>query len=202
MKFTLAFPPGWQKANLKQAVIAAPPGEGQDAAIQLTLAEGNIPPDQALRKFLTQGKAIKELPGGAPGAPPNSARFAATTEQGEIVGLVTFLAHGGHTFQFVSMTVPAKLENYLPAFTRVHGSFAPLTDPAALAVQPARLVLEKAPRAMTLEQLYNERKPGVSLASIAVMNQLTAGAQLSAGQPLKWVRGTVKSQGSQAVSAR
>jgi predicted Zn-dependent protease len=201
MKFTLAFPSGWQKANLKQAVISAPPGEQQDAAIQLTLAEKNASPAQALQAFMAQ-KGVKEVAGGAAGLPPNSAAFTATTEQGEIAGLVTFLAHAGNTFQFVSLTVPAKLSNYASTFARVHGSFAPLTDPAALNVQPARLVIERAPRAMTLEQLYRERPTGASLAAIAVMNQLEPSSSLAAGHRLKWVKGTVHEQGGAAVSAR
>jgi predicted Zn-dependent protease len=187
MKFTVTFPSGWQHANTKEAVMAASPDE--DGAIQITMAKGTDPA-QTLQAFFSQ-EGVKNL-GAAPVRgrfPTAAAQFSATTEQGEVSGIVTMIGYQGKVFQFLAITPPAKLATYATTFMQVPASFNQLTDPAALNAQPGKLQVERAPRAMTLAQLYQERAPSVPLDTIALINQMQPGTQLAAGQPVKIVRG-------------
>jgi predicted Zn-dependent protease len=185
MKFSVTFPSGWQHANTKEAVMAASPD--QDAAIQITMAKGSDP-QQALQAFLSQ-QGVRSTGTGATRAGAPSAQFSATTEQGEVSGMVTMIGHGGKVLQFLSLTSPSKFPSYAGAFAQVPASFQNVTDPAVLNVQPGRLAVERVPRAMTLGELYQERKPSVSVATIALINQMQPGTPLKAGQMIKLVHG-------------
>jgi predicted Zn-dependent protease len=189
LKFVVTFPAGWQHANTKEAVMAGSPDE--DAAVQITMGKGSDP-TQALQAFFSQegvrntGAAPARASGNIPSA---AAQFAATTEQGEVSGVVTMMGYGGRIYQFLAITSPSRLPTYATTFTQVPASFGQLTDPAALNAQPARLQVERAPRAMTLAQLYQERAPSAKLETIALINQMEPNTQLAAGQTIKWVRG-------------
>lgn len=200
LKFTVAFPSDWKYANLKQAVMAASPA--QDAMIQVSGTK-HTDPAAALQEFMGQ-QGVRAL--GAPGRtasplPSIGQQFSATTEQGELAGLVAFVAHDNHVFQMLELTTADKLGGYGAAFTQVPATFAPLTDPAALAVQPALIKVQQAPRAMSLAQLYQERPASVPLADIALINQMEPGTALAAGQRVKWVVGGVQPAGTPAVSS-
>jgi predicted Zn-dependent protease len=68
-------------------------------------------------------------------------------------------------------------------------SFGPLTDPAALGVQPSRLKLVKVEQELSLEE-FNRRHPSnAPLEKIALINGLEKGARLKAGQLAKIVVG-------------
>jgi predicted Zn-dependent protease len=200
LKFTVSFPSNWQYANLKQGVLAASPE--QNAVIQLTGTQ-HTDPTAALQEFFTQsGVRAMGTPGRTASPLPSVAQqFAATTEQGELAGLVTFIAHAGHVYQLLSFTTPTALGTYGPMFTQVPATFAALTDAAALAVRPAVLKVHQAPRAMTLAQLYQERPSSASLETISLINQMEPSTALAAGQPVKWVEGGIE-EGAAPVSLR
>jgi predicted Zn-dependent protease len=187
LAFTVTFPAGWQRANLKEAVTAVSPD--QDAIMQITVAKGSDP-QQALTTFLSQpGVQAGHTGRTGSGLPSAAGEFAAETEQGALAGVVAFISNRGKLYQVLTATAAAQLAQYAPAFTAVSASFAPLTDPAVLGVQPARLHVLRAPRTMTLAELYRERPPSVPLATVAVVNQMEPGTTLQAGAPVKWVSG-------------
>jgi predicted Zn-dependent protease len=193
LQFTVTMPGGWQRANLRQAVIAVSPD--QDGVVQIT-GTNFTDPNQALQQFNAQ-QGVRPM--GAPGRvssslPSVAQQFAATTDQGEIAGVAAFVAHRGHVYQVLEFAVPAKLSAYAAAFTQVPASFAPLTDPAALAVKPARLQVLSVPAPQTLAQLYQSHPTTTSLETIALVNQMQPGTQLAAGQKVKWVTGGMKEQ--------
>jgi predicted Zn-dependent protease len=70
------------------------------------------------------------------------------------------------------------------------GSFRTLTDQAALNVQPMRIALVRVPRAMTLEQFYQQYPSAVKVEEIGLINDLTAGQTIAAGTTVKRVTGT------------
>ncbi len=184
MKFTMAFPPGWQKQNLKQGVVAVSPQ--QDAAIQVTMAK-EASPLAAMRAFIAQ-QGVRVIDGaGNPAG--TSGHFVATTEQGELGGLVAFVAHEGKTFQIVGFTAAERLAAYDPTFMQTASSFGPLTDPAALSVQPAQVRIQRASRAMTLADMYREHPASVPIETIALINQAETNQPLQPGQMVKWVTG-------------
>lgn len=171
MRFQMAFPAGWRTQNLAQAVIAGSPRN--DAALQLTLARDGTPDAAAQRFFSQQG-----LRTGTPrrqnvnGLPATIVPFQAQTQQGVLQGLAAWIQHGGQVYQIVGYTPAQAYAGYDRDFTSAILSFAPLTDPTALAARPDRLRMVPLPSAMTLAQ-FNARYPSaVPMAELALLNQV------------------------------
>jgi predicted Zn-dependent protease len=77
-------------------------------------------------------------------------------------------------------------------FRKTMASFQPLTDPAALAVQPAKVELVKVPRQMTAAEFNAQFPSTVPVEQVAIMNGLDpAGGTFQAGQTAKRVVGGV-----------
>jgi predicted Zn-dependent protease len=186
--FEITFPQGWKTANTAAAVGAG--NEAGDAALQLGFVEA-ASPDAALEAFLKKEgvQAGTRAAAAVPNVPSASSTFTAKTEEGVVAGLVTFLQHGGKTYGLLGLTKVDQLAKQLPAFEATRGSFAPLTDPALKNVEPARLVVVPAPRAMTLAELYAQKPSTVPLDEIALINGLSPEARLQAGQLVKTVQG-------------
>ncbi len=190
LKFQIEFPQGWNTQNLTQAVVAVSPD--QDAAVQLTLA-GQESPNVAARKFLSQEgiKAGRSASEDVNGNPAVSSYFQAQTQEGVVAGLVTFLSYGGNTYQLLAYTPDQKLTQYDGVFRRSLSSFSALRDPQALTVQPNRLVVERAPRIMTLDEFNRQFPSVIPIEELALINQLDDGSsKVVAGQPVKRVVGT------------
>jgi predicted Zn-dependent protease len=82
----------------------------------------------------------------------------------------------------------------------VIGSFGPLTDPAALAVAPARIKVVEVDRATTLTDFVSRYPSGLPVERLAIINQLEPSSPLQPGRKIKVVEGTVRSM-SNAVAA-
>lgn len=188
LRFTLALPQGWQAQNTPQAVVAVSPQK--DAVVQLTLAAGASPEDAA-RRFLGQqgiqaGQAVATTVNGVPAV---ASYFQAQTEQGVLGGLVAFFGYGGRTFQVLGYSPAERLPAVDAEIRRTLGSFAPLTDPALLGVQPARLDVVTLSAPTTVAELAR-RYPGVSADVLALLNQASGPeATLPAGAQAKVVTG-------------
>jgi predicted Zn-dependent protease len=192
LKFQLVFPEGWKTQNTADAVVGVSPN--QDAMMQLSLA-GQKEPTEAARQFLSQqgiqaGQGSTQSINGMPAA---TSYFSAQTEQGQIQGLVSFIAYRGTTYGILAYTGAANLQAYDGTFRRAIGSFRELSDPAALNVQPARVELVKLDQAMTLAE-FNQRYPStIKAEEVALINGVEGpGATLRAGQLYKRVVGGVK----------
>jgi predicted Zn-dependent protease len=192
LKFRLDFPSGWQKQNTASAVVAGSPK--QDAAIQLIPA-GTMSPQEAAKKFLSQeGVKPAQLQGGQ--APPAGASyFEAQTQEGVIAGLAAFVSQGGQTFGILGLSAPAALAANDAAFRGTIASFKPLTDPAALNVQPARVEIVKVPRQMTVAEFNAQFPSTIPVEQVAVMNGLDPkSGTFAAGQSAKRVVGGAPKQ--------
>jgi predicted Zn-dependent protease len=200
LKFKLELPQGWKTQNMPQAVVAVSPKE--DAAVQLTVA-GKLSPEEATKQFFAQeGVKPAQLAGGGAAVSPGASYFEAQTQQGVVRGVVSFRAHGGMTFQIVGFTPAEGLAAYDPAFRQVIGSFSTLTDPAALAVQPARVQLVKLPRDMTIEQFAAEYPSNAPVEAVALVNGVDKGATMRAGSVAKRVVGGPPAAAAQPRAAR
>jgi predicted Zn-dependent protease len=190
LKFQLTLPAGWKAQNLAQAVVAeAPSGK---AGFQMTLTKET--PAQALQEF-KNNKAISGLePAQVPmqGLDATSAKFLATTEGGQIAGLVTFVAYQGKTFQLLGLAPTDTFSASEAAFKQIQGSFKALTDPAALNVQPARVKLVTVPTATTFADFASRQGSSVPVETLAILNQVETGTRIEAGQKVKVVEGAVK----------
>ncbi|HSE26748.1 MAG TPA: M48 family metalloprotease [Gemmatimonadales bacterium] len=185
LAFQLDFPSGWQHQNASAAVLAAP--QKNDAIIELTLAKGT--PQEAAREFFSQeGVQGQARATTVNGLSASGGDFQAQTQQGVLAGSVLFLAHGGRTFRVAAYGASAAAATYADAFRATLRSFRPVTDAKVLGVKPNRVVLQRAPSQMTLEE-FNRRYPSViKLPELALINGLEGGASvISAGEEVKRV---------------
>jgi predicted Zn-dependent protease len=188
MKFRIDFPAGWQKQNTAAAVVALSPKK--DAIVQLGVA-GKVSPEEATKKFFAQqGVQPASLAGGA-ALPANARYFQAETEEGQLGGLVSFFSHGGTTLGLLAYSAAANVPAYAPAFQASLASFRPLTDPAALAVQPARVELVRVPRDMTVAEFHAEFPSTAPVETVALVNGVTKDGRLQAGRTAKRIVGGV-----------
>lgn len=189
LRFQIDFPQGWKYQNQTAAVVAV--SSSNDAAMQLTLAEGKSP-DQANTAFFQQQgiRALQSNRTSINGNPAVTTAFEAQTQEGVIRGVATFLSYSGNTYQILGYTSAAKINTYSDDFMRTMGSFRTLTDQSALNAQPMRIGLVRVPRAMTLEQFYQQYPSPVPVGEIALINDLTAGQTIAAGTTVKRVTGT------------
>jgi predicted Zn-dependent protease len=194
MKFQVTTPPGWKKLNTAQAVVAQQ-ADGK-AGIQLTLAKAATPAE-AMQKFAATEGVANVTPVQVPLQVQGSvAQFSAKTEQAEIGGLVAFLSHGGKTFQILGLAPAASAAATEPLVRATISSFAPLTDPAALSVQPARIKVIAAPQSMTVAELA-AKYPSIPAERLAIINQLNVDSRIEAGQKVKIIEGKVREDSAQ-----
>lgn len=188
LRFEMTFPPGWQTANRADAVLGA--SASGDAAIVLRTAPGNA--QQAEQRFAqTQGlRTAAPSFGSVHGLPATSVDFQLAeqdTTQPPVRGRALFVQHGGATYQLLGYTTMDKWYLYEPAFTQALSSFAEVTDPKVLGVQPARVRVVTLPHAMTLAQFNAAYPSSIGLRELAVMNGLDSAAVIPAGTMVKRV---------------
>lgn len=186
LRFRMDFPQGWQTQNMAQAVIAASPQ--QDAILQLTLAQGT--PDAAARQFASQQGVSATAPSreSIGGLTASVLRFDAQTQQGVLRGLAVFVAHGSNTYQLLGYSPAQRYSAYDAVFQRSFGSFANLTDPQVLNIQPNRIEIVRLPQAMTLAQFHQRYPSAIDIGELALINGLSgADANIPAGTLVKRV---------------
>jgi predicted Zn-dependent protease len=170
LEFQIDFPQGWRTQNTARAVLAGSPQE--DAMMQLTLAEGSVQ-DAANVFFAQQGLTSGGVrPQTINGLNAIVGAFEAQTQQGQLGGVAAFIAHGGRTYQVLGITPAQQRAHYDRTFRSSLGTFARLTDPAALERQPNRIAIVRLRRAMSVAE-FNENYPSeIPLDQLALINQL------------------------------
>ena len=189
LRFSMTFPSGWKMQNTPQAVVGV--SGQQDAALQLTLAQGSDPA-AATRAFLGQqgiqaGQTFQQNINGIPAA---GSYFQAQTQQGVVQGLVAFFTYGNNTYQLLGYSPQQRFAGNEAAIRSVIGSFRPVTDQSLLNVQPARVSVVRVDQATTLAA-FNQRYPStVPIAELALINGVSdANATIPAGTYVKRVTG-------------
>src|SRR5438309_1961579 len=188
LRFRVTFPEGWTTNNGKQAVIAVSPQ--QDAMVEVSVAKEPTA-DAAARAFLAQqgltsGYPVRTSVGGLPAV---TAGFAAATDNGTLRGTVLFVEHGGAVYRLVGYATDARWPGVQVTVERALQSFARLTDPAALAVQPQRVDIVRIDRRTTIEELARQRPSPVPAATLALVNQVEPLTPLESGRLVKWIVG-------------
>jgi predicted Zn-dependent protease len=189
LRFQFAVPQGWQAQNLAQAVVAS--DARGTAALQLSLV-GELPPDEATRRFLAQ-PGIQGVGSGREtikGVPARVTVFDARTESGLIRGLLAHLGYRGRTYQIATYSNAGNFGAYERVFERAIDSFGPLTDPEVLAVQPDRIDVLRLARPMSLEEFARVHPSAVPTRELAILNQVRgADSRFAAGTLVKRVVG-------------
>lgn len=188
LEFVLDFPRGWKVQNSPDVVVAA--SQKGDAMISLRAA-GNESPKTEGEKFISQqgivgGNVSRDRINGLDAW---RGYFKATTQRGELGGLASFVSHGGTTWRIVALTSGARLDSLADDFNATATSFERLTDPRALAVEPARVKLVKADRDMTINEFQQRYPSSIPIEKLATMNGLDKGGKILKGQIVKRVIG-------------
>lgn len=189
LRFRLHFPEGWPTANQRQAVLAASPS--QDALIQLTLSDG-ASADAAARAFASQDgiRATAPAPARINGLRAATITFSAATQDGQpLEGGAAFIEYDGRVYQLLAYSAASRWSAYSGVAVRVAESFAPLTDPALLAVEPMRIEIVRLERAMTIEEFARAYPGPLDAARLALINGVEPGERLEAGRLMKRVTG-------------
>ena len=194
LEFEFTLPEGWETANLTQAVVAQSPQE--DAIIQMTLSSvgGHT---QAARTFFDQeGLRTRSTDRSSiNGLPATLGSFDASTEGGNVSGMVAFIDYGDLTYQILGYTPSDRYGTYRDEFRAVITSFDRLTDRDALAVQPLRLEVQTVPRSTTLAALVENRDTPISAEELSLINGIEPLTPLSRGDRIKWVIGKLPPSG-------
>jgi len=184
LAFQLDFPAGWETVNSKEAVQAVSPEE--DAILVLTLAEGGTP-RAAAQSFLSQdgvsgGPAAERTLNGLPAA---WADFNHQSGEESLEGRVTFVSHQGTLYRVLGVASAAAWKSRNGVVRESLDSFRPLTDPAALNVQPARLRIVTVRRAMDLDSFLRPQGGESFADQVRILNRLEGNPTLRVGQKLK-----------------
>ncbi len=187
LRFSIAFPEGWAKSNQRSAVLAGSPDK--DARIQVTLSDASDP-SAAQTKFFSDdaivgGEVWRSEFNGLAGA---SRAFTIRGEQSTIDGVAAFVANGGRVFQLAGFALGDKWAERKPAVLESLASFRRVDDPKHLDVSPERVALVTLDRAMTVEEAAKRYGAAVPAATLALLNQVDAGARLDSGRLLKIVK--------------
>lgn len=188
LRFQVSLPEGWSARNERQAVSAVSPGK--DAVVQLSFAEERTP-EAAARRFFGQSgvTALGASSGEINGLPAAGGDFVAAVEGGPLRGSIVFVAHGSAVYRLLAYAPEARWRTYEAAARRAIRSFRPLTDRAALNVQPWRVRIVELERTVTLEE-FARRYPGpVPLETLALLNNVALDAHLDTGTVVKRVEG-------------
>ena len=188
LRFHMSFPSGWQTMNSKQAVAAQSPQ--QDAVIELSLAQGSNA-DQAARSFLSaQGMQAGTLTRSrVSGLTASEAPFSANTASGTVRGDAVFVEYGNNVYRLLAYSPDAQWSGYQGLAQRALSSFGPLSDPSILNMQPQHVSLFTLDRRTTIAELARQRPSPVSVATLALINQVDDNTTLEPGRIVKWVVG-------------
>jgi len=188
LRFRMSFPSGWKKQNLAQAVIGM--NSTEDAVLQLRILPA-ASPRAAADTFFVQAGLRQESASSGPvnGLPADTRYFRVSTQQGVINGLVAHVAYDGNIYQLLGYGTRAAFSRERTALSAAIGSFQRETDPAVLAVEPARIDLVRLPRRMAVTE-FNRRYPSsIPVEQVALINGVDVGDTLASGLLVKRVTG-------------
>ena len=189
MAFALDFPAGWTTANQKSQVGAVAPDE--TAIILLTLEAEEADPERALSAFLRQEsiRGSDSRRTSLDGRDGWEAFFSADTEGGGIRGAVLFVEHGGLIIRLLGYLSASQWRSHQSAVLGSMRSFRNEHDPEVLAVEPARIEIERLPSRMTFREFTEAYPSSVSAEQIGVLNRRSLDESIPGGTLLKRVTG-------------
>jgi predicted Zn-dependent protease len=177
------FPEKWPHENAPGKIVAAAP-KG-DAAVVL---EGVATGDDPLEGARVLGKAIQvDLAAKAESLTINGlpAARAVVPTNGRAYAEVTWIAHGGLVFQFLTIAPTEQSKTFQPLFESVTHSFRQLSPSERAGITEKRIRLITAHKGETIEGLAARAHSAWKVDEVAVSNGLSVTAPLREGQVLK-----------------
>jgi predicted Zn-dependent protease len=186
LRFRFRFPEGWQINNQRTVLMGMSPD--RQAAIGISLPETDDL-REAVRNFFSPPEITWEGTRSIDinGNPAEIGEFVLQTDQGLLQGQALFVQYGGRIYEIIGYGVPDGWRRQERQILESMVSFAELTDPQVLAVQPLRLEILAFRRSSTLRQYYEQRGSPASLSELALLNRIDPDEQIDQGQSIKWV---------------
>lgn len=185
LKFQWTLPKGWQHQNSPQAVMAGSPK--QDAILQLAPA-GKLSPEEAAQKVFSQPGIKQGQPANVHGAKV-ATTFQAQTQQGNVEGVMAFIAYQGSTWMLVGYGGQGALAAYGDTFLSSMGSFGELRDSSVLDVKPARVKIVHLDAPISVSDFNAKYPSSIKADKVALINAVEAGGQIPAGYAKQVVGG-------------
>ncbi len=189
MAFRITFPDGWRTRNTRSAVLATT--AENDAVLQLTLAAEDRPDAAAEAFFAREGiRAGTSFASDLGGEPAVGREFTLTTGQGNLAGAIAWVDHGGRVIQLAGFAPQARWPDRAADARAAIATFRRETDPAVLAVEPARVEVFTLRADRTIEETV--RIVGdvhTPLDRILILNGLDADRRLPKGTKVKIPQG-------------
>jgi len=189
LAFELTFPDGWTTVNQRSQVGAV--SSQEDAMVVLSVASDVASPAAGVREFLSQegitgGRVSESTSNGVTTA---RAEFSVPAETGTMEGEVAFISYGGLTYRMLGYAAAANWSARRASVANTISSFAPVTDPAVLNVQPMRLGIVTVPQPMSLNSFVRSNPQSLEIEELARLNRVEPSEVISAGTRIKVVVG-------------
>lgn len=189
LAFQITFPTGWQTVNQTTVVAAIAPSE--DAVVMLGLAPDATSPAAELRAFLS-GEGVSGGPvteSSTNGIAMVRATFEATADGETLSGETAFFEYGGAIYRILGYAATSQWRQHAGLVGSTITSFAEVSDPAVLGVEPLRLRIVELAQAMSLSSFVQDNPQPIDIDELAQLNRTSPGAVLSAGTTIKTIVG-------------
>jgi predicted Zn-dependent protease len=186
LRFQHRFPDSWTISNQKLSVIASSPD--RTAAISITLSK-HEDMEAAVRGFFAPPEIAWEGTRSIDvnGNPGEIGEFVLSSDQGLLNGEALFVAYSGRIYQIVGCGNKSGWRRHGKVVRESLISFAELSNPGALTVQPLRLEITALRRSTTLRDYYQQRGCPIGLSELALLNRIDPDTEIPQGQLIKWV---------------
>jgi predicted Zn-dependent protease len=162
----------------------------QDALIVVTLSDQSSPQAAEQQFFSQQGvQSGQTLQANLGGLPARARVFGASTQQGELRGIVAFVEKDNRVYRIMGYTPSQRWNTYDNVISDSISTFERVTDRNALNVQPKRLDVVSIPSSMTLDEFARRYPSTVDTATLAIINQADQNTRFPAGTEVKRVVG-------------
>ena len=187
LKFRFPVPSGWQVQNETSQVAMIQPN--QEAYVVFRISQANTPTaaaeDFAGQKGLTVVERQQET---VNGRSAYRVLGEGQTQQGQTLRILSyFIAYDGRVYAFQGMTTAQQYGTYRSALERPMTGFDELTDRQKLNIQPTRLAVRPASRAVAFRTFVDESllPKDISATDLAIVNQVDLDETVEQGRPLK-----------------
>lgn len=192
LAFRFPVPAGWQVHN-SAAQVALSNQEGS-AMVLFGLEEKFSDPGQAADAFVAsaQMQVSERAPRTIHGLAAMRVTGTVVSEQSSLGVVSTFIAYKGRVFTFHGIAAANTFAGSRATLVGPADGFGPLTDAAALAIQPVVVHVVAAPRAGSFREVAAgfpiPEGAGVDAGGLALMNGLQSDSPVQKGQLLKVLR--------------
>lgn len=189
LRFQFPVPRGFQLINQATKVLMV--DQQQQAIVGFQIAEASSAQEAAATFARQQGIQVLESGRSTNSrVPGHYVLVDAPTQQGATVrALALFIDYRDRVYSFVGYTEQSVFDQYADRFWQTMRGFAPVTDPAILNIQPARIDIVAAPRTAPFRDFVSGNLPlDFTPAELAIMNQVELDETIQQGTLLKMVR--------------